>query len=80
MRQISKLLLAGTLAAAFGATTISAQEQNSQPGTGMMQGGMPMTGMMQQMSQMMDACTKMMQVRMDQPAPGAPGPESPKNQ
>jgi len=79
MRNTRKLtLIAGTLAAVFGATAIAAQEQKPTPtpqtpmmgqGQGMMQGGMPM---MQQMSQMMENCNKMMQTSMAQPTPGAP--------
>ena len=81
MRNTRKLtLIAGTLAAVFGATAIAAQEQKPTPtlqapmgqGQGMMQGGMPMMGMMQQMSQMMENCNKMMQTAMAQPTPGTP--------
>ena len=79
-------LMAGGLAVALGITALAAQEQT--PGTqpeagqpGMMQGEgmMPMMGMMQQMSEMMAACTKMMQAQAAAPAPMTP-PAQPENQ
>ena len=78
-------LMAGSVAIALGMTALAAQGQTpgSQPDTGqpgMMQGEgmMPMMGMMQQMSEMMTACTKMMQAQAI-PAPMTP-PAQPENQ
>ncbi len=74
--------LAGATLAVLAATGVAAQSPTEdQPAAGMMEGSgmMPMMGMMQQMSEMMAACTKMMQAQAAAPAPMTP-PAQPENQ
>ncbi len=86
LRIFKVTLMTGSVAAALGATALAAREQTPVTQTkagqpGMMQGEsmMPMMGMMQQMSEMMAACTKMMQAQAAAPAPMTP-PAQPENQ
>ncbi len=86
LRIFKVTLMAGGLAAALGVTALAAQEQApvpqpeaSQPGMMQGEGMMPMMGMMQQMSEMMAACTKVMQAQAAAPAPMTP-PAQPETQ
>jgi hypothetical protein len=72
MRNPSKHAVAtGALIAAFAATGLAAQDQNTSPAPqapiDQGQGMMRMMGMMREMSQMMENCNEMMQAHTAQP-------------
>lgn len=78
-RSLKPIVYAGTTVAVLFASAAAAHERNreGEPQPGMMKGGgnMPMMGMMNEMSDMMDACNKMMQAHSDRQERGAPPAE-----
>ena len=78
MKRITKLALAASAVVAGLALSpaLRAQDASGAQQSGMMQHG-GMTNMMGRMNQMMDQCSRMMQITNDRPAPKSPDQQTP---